>query len=289
MVHLDLTHRRITINECNMHVVTAGCGYPLVLLHGWPQSWYEWRRIIPGLADRFTVIVPDLRGLGDSSKPSSGYDKRTIASDVKNLIDSLGYTRVGVIGHDWGATVALFLASDNPGVVERLVVLDSPPGLVRADAGFSLESARRLGRVIFQGSKPDWAADLMRRDVRSYITHFLTSMVYGNPRDVFSADDLNEYVRINSIPGAARAGMEWYAAGLRRDAHDLVSIRAKLHVPVLAYGGEASLGDLRSIWTEVATDVSGGSVENCGHFIPEETPEFLLEEALAFFGSLNAR
>ena len=94
------THHQRLINGFRMHYVTAGSGYPLVLLHGWPQSWYEWRKIIPALAERYTLIVPDLRGLGDSEKPMTGYDKRTMASDVRELVTQLGFSKVGVIGHD---------------------------------------------------------------------------------------------------------------------------------------------------------------------------------------------
>src|SRR5688500_1221253 len=96
------THHRRSVNGFVMHYVTAGEGPPLVLIHGWPQSWFEWRRQIPRLAERFTVIAPDLRGLGDSDKPDTGYDKRTLASDVHALVASLGHEKIGLVGHDWG-------------------------------------------------------------------------------------------------------------------------------------------------------------------------------------------
>src|SRR5947199_9747868 len=100
------THHTTVVNGFRMHYVIAGSGYPVVLLHGWPQSWYEWRQVIPALAERFTVIAPDLRGLGDSEKPITGYDKRTLASDVRELVRALGFPKVGVMAHDWGGAVA---------------------------------------------------------------------------------------------------------------------------------------------------------------------------------------
>ena len=124
------THHQRDVNGFTMHYVTAGSGYPLVLLHGWPQSWYEWRKVIPALSEKYTVIVPDLRGAGDSGRPLDGYDKRTLAADVRELVSQLGYEKVGVIGHDWGGSVSFFFAYDNRDLVERLFVLDMIP---RAD------------------------------------------------------------------------------------------------------------------------------------------------------------
>jgi pimeloyl-ACP methyl ester carboxylesterase len=103
------THHSAVVNGFRMHYVIAGSGYPLVFIHGWPQSWYEWRKIMPALAERFTVITPDLRGLGDSERPMTGYDKRTLASDVHALVKSLGFDKIGLTGHDWGGAVAFYL------------------------------------------------------------------------------------------------------------------------------------------------------------------------------------
>ena len=119
-----LKHHATVVNGFRMHYVIAGSGYPLVLLHGWPQSWYEWRKIIPALAEKFTVIAPDLRGLGDSDRPLTGYDKRTLASDVYELVKSLGFSKIGLTGHDLGGAVAFYFAYDHPEMVERLLILD---------------------------------------------------------------------------------------------------------------------------------------------------------------------
>jgi pimeloyl-ACP methyl ester carboxylesterase len=144
-----LTHHTKMINGFRMHYVTAGSGYPLVFAHGWPQSWYEWRKIIPALAEKFTVIAPDLRGLGDSGRPLTGYDKRTLASDVHALVQSLGYDKIGLTGHDWGGAVAYYLAYDHPEMVERLMILDMIPGLGRTGDTMDLQAARRFWHVFF--------------------------------------------------------------------------------------------------------------------------------------------
>ena len=120
----DFTHHTIALDDVRLHYVTAGKGDPVVLLHGWPQTWYEWRRIIPALAERYTVIAPDMRGLGDSSKPATGYDKRTVAADIYQLVRKLGFEKIFLVGHDWGGPVAYAYACAHPGDVRKLVILD---------------------------------------------------------------------------------------------------------------------------------------------------------------------
>ena len=281
------THHQRTVNGFRMHYVTAGSGYPLVLLHGWPQSWFEWRKIIPALAQHYQIIVPDLRGLGDSEKPLTGYDKRTLARDVRELLSQLGLERVGVIGPDWGGAVAFYLAYDHRALVERLFILDMIPGLCRAGEAFPLELAIKINHVFFHGGNPDWAAMLVGQNIDGYLRRFLTTLDFNYSPAVFSEADIAEYVRVNSLPGALRAGFEWYATGLREDAVNLAAATEKLTIPVLAYGGDTFLGDIRPYWTPVAQHVTGGVVAQCGHFIPEEQPEFVIEQALQFFAPLG--
>jgi len=281
------THHQRDINGFKMHYVTAGSGYPLLLMHGWPQSWYAWRKVIPALAERFTVIAPDLRGAGDSGKPLDGYDKRTLAADCRELINQLGYDKVGVVGHDWGGSVAYFLAYDNRDIVERLLILDMAPGLIRAGESFPIDYALKIDHVFFHGGNSDYAAQLVSRDVEGYLRRFLTGLDYNYSPAVFTEEDIAEYVRIYSMPGALRATFRWYAEGLRTDAVNLANATEKLTIPVLAYGGSHFLGDRRSHWERVAEDVDGGEVPACGHFIPEEKPAFVIETATKFFKPLR--
>src|SRR5258707_14621333 len=116
----------VLVNGVLLHFVPAGQGDPIVLLHGWPETWYQWRKIIPPLAEKYTVIAPDMRGLGDSSKPATGYDKRTIADDIYKLVKKLGFERIFLVGHDWGGPVAYAYAAAHRAEVRRLVILDVP-------------------------------------------------------------------------------------------------------------------------------------------------------------------
>jgi pimeloyl-ACP methyl ester carboxylesterase len=125
-------HANARVNGINLHYVTGGQGEPVVLLHGFPQTWYEWHRIMPQLGERYTVIAPDLRGGGLSDKPvpASGYDKKLLAEDIHQLVQQLGHSRVRLVGHDIGLMVAYAYASLYPGEVDQLVVLDAPlPGI----------------------------------------------------------------------------------------------------------------------------------------------------------------
>ncbi|MEF8887313.1 MAG: alpha/beta fold hydrolase, partial [Haloarculaceae archaeon] len=111
MARPEPTHGSAYVNGVELHYVRAGEGPPLLLLHGWPQTWYEWREVIPPLAEEYTVIAPDLRGMGDSGKPREGYDKRTVADDTRELVHELGFEEVAVVGHDWGMPTAYAYAA----------------------------------------------------------------------------------------------------------------------------------------------------------------------------------
>jgi pimeloyl-ACP methyl ester carboxylesterase len=126
----ELKHCFAYLSQLRMHYVTAGEGEPLVLLHGWPQTWYGWREVIPLLAEKFHVIAPDLRGLGDTSRPQDGYDSATIANDVWELVNGeLGHERFFLAGHDWGGPVAFSLAAHYRDAVRKLAIIDvSIPG-----------------------------------------------------------------------------------------------------------------------------------------------------------------
>jgi len=280
-------HHAKVVNGFRMHYVIAGSGYPLVLLHGWPQSWYEWRKIIPALAEKFTVIAPDLRGLGDSDRPLAGYDKRTLASDVYELVKSLGFSKIGLTGHDWGGAVAFYFAYDHPEMVERLMILDMVPGLGRKGGSMDIRQAQRYWHVFFHGGMPDLAEKLVSANIEAYLSYFYTSTTYNYSPNVFSAEDIAEYVRVYSAPGAIRAGFQYYRAGLQEDLDNLSSCTEKLKMPVLAWGGEAFMGNIVPVWQAVAENVQGGELKQCGHFIAEEKPEFAIQQALEFFAPLQ--
>jgi alpha-beta hydrolase superfamily lysophospholipase len=128
--NVTFSHHTASVNGIQLHYVIGGHGDPVILLHGWPQTWYEWRHVMPALAKNYTVIVPDLRGLGDSSKPLTGYDGKTTAEDIHQLVSQLGFRDIFLVGHDFGVQVAYSYAAAHPNEVRRLVILDVPiPGI----------------------------------------------------------------------------------------------------------------------------------------------------------------
>jgi len=146
----EFSHGYANLEGVRIHYVTIGNGSPVVLLHGWPQTWYEWRRVMPLLADKYALVAPDMRGLGDSTRPASGYDKKTVANDIWLLMHShFGHARFAVVGHDWGAPVAFRLAADHPAEVTHLALLDVPvPG--DQPAGSAIGGAPRWWHMLHQ-------------------------------------------------------------------------------------------------------------------------------------------
>jgi pimeloyl-ACP methyl ester carboxylesterase len=278
-----IEHHTAQLPDVRLHYLTAGDGPALVLLHGWPQSSHEWRHLIPTLAQRYRVIAPDLRGLGDSSRPVGGYDKMTVAGDVRALLrDGLGVTQAAVVGHDWGGAVAYALAAQDRALVTRLAILDMLlPGIDLPGLGPNALSG--YWHFAFHGVR-DLAELLVAGRERAYISWFFQNFAY-NPRAV-SESDVDEYARCLAQPGALRAGFEYYrAAG--QDAVDFAAAaREPLTIPVLALGGERSIGAaVKLCMQQVAGNVRGGVLERCGHWIAEEQPQALLDELTAFLGA----
>jgi pimeloyl-ACP methyl ester carboxylesterase len=255
-----------------------------VLLHGWPSTWYEWRRVMPLLALRHRLVVPDLRGLGDSSRPLDGYDKKTVAGDLWQLLSGvLGLARWHLVGHDWGGPVAFALAAAHPDAVRTLAIVDvTLPG---------------IGPDISQGGKrwhhafhmtPDLPEALVQGRERAYLTWFYESFSWQ--RDAIGADDIDEYLRTYQQPGALRAGFAYYR-NIPRDSADnrsLVDSGLRLAMPVLAVGGGRAEARGRGSEPEaslkvIASDVRGAVIADSGHFVPEEQPEALSALLLEHF------
>ncbi len=283
MAAAELTHHFADLDEVLLHYVTAGSGDPIVLLHGWPQTWYEWRKIIPALAEKYLVIAPDLRGLGDSSRPAGGYDKRTLAGDIWQLLhDRLGYDRFHVVGHDWGGPVAYALAGAQPEAVRRLAILDV---IIPGDGADTFsQGGRRWHHALHQTL--DLPEALTQGRERIYLTWFYRNLGYRP--DAITEADIDEYLRTYTLPGAMRAGLAYYRA-LPQDIADNQELRARftLPMPILALGGAKGRGRGREViesLQRVAHDVRGGTVPDCGHWMTEEQPEYLVERLLEFFG-----
>jgi pimeloyl-ACP methyl ester carboxylesterase len=265
-----LAHAYADLGDVLIHYVTAGSGPPLVLLHGWPQTWYEWRHIAPELARQYTLVMPDLRGLGDSSRPADGYDKKTVANDIWRLVhDRLGHQRFYLVGHDWGGPTAYALAAAHPDAVRRLVILDV---VIPGDGGDFSQSGRRWHHAFH--ITPDLPEALVHGRERLYIGWFYRT--FGYRPDAISEADIDEYARTYAQPGAMRAGFAFYRA-LPQDAADNAAIvkRLKLPMPVLGIGGANGRGrgaEVEESLRRVAVDVRAEIFTECGHWIPEEQP-----------------
>lgn len=268
------THAYADLGDVLIHYVTAGSGPPLVLLHGWPQTWYEWRHVMPELARHYTLVMPDLRGLGDSSRPADGYDKKTVANDIWRLVhDRLGHQRFYLVGHDWGGPTAYALAAAHPDAVRRLVILDV---VIPGDGGDFSQSGRRWHHAFHM--TPDLPEALVHGRERLYIGWFYRT--FGYRPDAIGEADLDEYARTYAQPGAMRAGFAFYRA-LPQDAADNAAIvkRFKLPMPVLGIGGANGRGrgaEVGESLRRVAVDVRAEIFTECGHWIPEEQPARLV-------------
>jgi len=278
----SLQHATAQLDDVRLHYVT--CGFTpqttqaVMLLHGWPQSWYEWRRLIPELARDHPVIAVDLRGLGDSSKPVSGFDKMTLAIDLAELAGKLGLTQIAVVGHDWGGAVAAAFALQQRELVTHLAMLDIVlPGIPLPGMGDGLGGYwhMQFHQVM------DLPEALIAGREEIYSRWFFSNFAY-NPAAI-TLDDVAEYVRCLQQPGALRSGFGYYRAMGEDAAAFAAAAKTPLDCPVLALGGAQSIGaGVKLCAEQFASDVRGGVIENCGHWIPEEKPVELLAELRPF-------
>jgi len=271
-----------------IHYVTAGEGdRTIVLLHGFPQTWWEWHRVIPTLVEAgFRVVAPDYRGAGHSWRPAGGYDKRTVAGDIQRLLRE--HLRIEgpvvMVGHDIGLMVAYAYAQAYRDEVSHLVIVDAPlPGTTVFDR---VRSDPRVWHFAFHGAR-DVAEMLVAGRERQYMQTFFGVRVFNTAG--ISESDLDVYVSAYSAPGAMRAGFELYRA-FDRDAADnreALERNGKLTVPVLAVGGMTSTtGEgVEEMMREVAEDVTGVRVPGTAHWIAEENPAGFTGPLLEF---LNA-
>jgi pimeloyl-ACP methyl ester carboxylesterase len=278
---MSVTHSYYDTGEVVLHYVRAGKGEPVVLLHGWPQSWYAWHKILPALAQHYDVIAPDLRGLGDSTRPAGGYDKATIAEDIRKLLRHLAIERCLLVGHDWGGPVAFCLAATYPEMVRKLAMLDT--GVPGDGSGTFSQHGRRWHHAFHQTADLPEALVAGREDV--YLGWFYRN--YGYQPGAIDPQAIAEYLRTYRQEGALRSGFAYYRALDQDVAHNQSLLkRGKLKMPVLALGGGKAFGrgrDTLDSLQRVAVDVRGGVVEDCGHWMPEEKPHEITKALLDFF------
>lgn len=281
--NLVFQHCNTTVNNINIHYVKGGTGDPLVLLHGYPQTWYAFRHIMPTLAKYYTVIIPDLRGLGDSDKPDSGYDTATVAEDIFQLVSGMGYQSIRLLGHDFGANVAYAYTAIHRNAVSKLALLDV--GILLNDGVANSPLLSRQGRSLwwfpFQMTN-DLPEQLVKGRESIYLDWFFKNSTYN--KEAIDSEDLEEYVRCYSAPGGMTAGFNYYRALFSDIDFNTEQIKVKLKMPVIALGGEYSFGlKPYESWKQAAENIKGEIISDSGHYIAEEQPHLLLAVLIPFF------
>lgn len=273
----NFQHGSAKVNGVNIHYVIGGSGEPLLLVHGFGQNWYMWNRILPELSKHFTVIAPDLRGVGESEKPSSGYDKKNMAIDMHELMKLLGYTKINLAGHDIGLMVAYAYSAMFPDDVKKLALLDALlPGIepvwsqVKAGAWW-------FG---FFGFGP--SGDLVAGRERMFLTNFWP--VVGHLNDSFTKDEVDEFVRAYAMNGATTGAFHWFGA-FSQDAIDFKELgKVKLKLPVLTLGSEYFAAPFLGQHVRlVANNVKDVPITNSGHWVVQEQTDQVLKAMKDFY------
>jgi pimeloyl-ACP methyl ester carboxylesterase len=282
--NVTFSHHMASVNGIQIHYVIGGQGDPVVLLHGWPQTWYEWRHIMPALAKNYTVIVPDLRGLGDSSKPPTGYDGKTVAEDIHQLVSQLGFKQIFLVGHDVGSQPAYSYAAAHQAEVRRLVIMEyifpgfTPPQLEGKVWWFPFHQAPDIPEALVEGKET------------MYLSWFYHNLAY-NPSAI-TQTDIDEFVSHYSAPGGMRDGFNYFRAFPQDAIQNENYSKTKLTMPVLAlgagfipgFGGNVTINYALYGMQALAQNVTGIQVPNSGHWIPEERPDFVIKLLDTFFG-----
>jgi pimeloyl-ACP methyl ester carboxylesterase len=283
------TSRFIDTGQLRLHAVTGGEGPPLLLVHGWPQTWYAWRMVMPALAEDFQVVAVDQRGIGLSDKPPDGYDTGTIAGDMVALMDALGHERFAMYGTDTGMPIAYALAADHPDRLERLVVSEAPlPGVTPSPPLLLPPPLNaRLWHLTFNQLPAEVNEALVRgREAVFFSAEFDASA--GTNK--LPADAVRYYIdRLASDPEALRGSFEIYRAFPAITAQNEQRNARRLSLPVLAIGGAESGGAMvADAMKLVADDVQGVVLAGCGHWVAEQAPEQLLDALTAFLAPYRA-
>jgi haloacetate dehalogenase len=279
--------RNVRTRGATIHFEAGGRGEPVLLLHGYPQTHAMWHKVAPELARDYTVVCPDLRGYGDSSKPKglpdhANYAKRAMAQDMAEVMSALGHERFHVVGHDRGGRVAHRLARDHARRVRSLTVLDISPTL-KMYQNTTLQFAKAYWHWFFLIQEAPLPERMLEGQVPFYILKRLGRGKSGLKH--FSRQAMAEYVRAFKDPRAIHATCEDYRAAATIDLIHDQRDKSKLKMPLLALWGRhgviEALFDCLADWREVASDVRGRALA-CGHFIPEEKPRELLAELRRF-------
>ena len=276
------TSRFVDTGDLRLHAVVGGEGPPLLLVHGWPQTWYAWRLLMPSLANDFEVVAVDQRGIGLSEKPRDGYDTRTLANDMVALMDALGHERFALYGTDVGMPIAYAVAADHPERVERLIVSEAPlPGITPSPPLFLPPPLNaRLWHLAFNQLPPEVNEALVRgrEDIffgaefdASAGTNKLPDEVVRHYLDTLASDS-----------DALRGSFEFYRAIPTTSAQNAERMTTRLTMPVLAIGGAESVGEAAAATMKLVADDVQGMVVPAAHWVAEQAPAELLAAVSEF-------
>jgi pimeloyl-ACP methyl ester carboxylesterase len=281
---------RAAVNGTRLHYRTAGSGPALVLLHGVPKTGYHWRDLVPKLTARHTVVVPDLRGLGDSDHPVDGYDSATMSDDIAALMGRLGHESYSVAGEDWGAVIGYQVAARHRAHVTALVFAEA------LFPGFGFEDHTALTRENVSSGMHLWhlgfyfQPDIPEMLIAGHERELITYMIKNERTypDTANPAAIDEYVRCYSMPGGIRSMLAIYRAMLIDAEQNRQAAQRKLDIPVLALGGDAFIGERNeSQMRLLARDVTG-HVFHAGHDLAEEVPDEMAALMLPFLSGLGS-
>ncbi len=278
-------HRFARVNGLRSHYVVGGADVPqtIVLLAGFPESWYAWRHVMPALGQQYRVVAIDLLGQGDSDSPMDGYDTQTVAERLHALIADIGITRYSLVAHDVGAWVAFPYALLFGDEVSSLVLMDAgiPAVTMPEMLPTSPEKSWKTWHFSFH-AVPDLPEMLLQGREREYLGWFFREKT-ANP-SCYSEEVITEYLRIFCAPGGLRAGLSFYRATAKSAEQNRALLKErKLTMPVLGLSADqGSIPDIAAAVRPYATDVKGDVIRNCGHFQPEEQPEAVAAAILKF-------
>ena len=273
----NFKHETANVNGVNIHYVIGGQGEPLVLIHGFGQNWYMWNRLLPELSKHFTVIAPDLRGVGESDKPESGYDKKTMAADIHGLVEKLGYKSINLAGHDIGLMVAYAYAAQYGSEVKKVALLDALlPGI---EPVWSQVSASAWWFGFFS-----WPAsgEMVKGKEKEFLTNFWPMV--GHVKEPFTPEETAEFIRAYAVEGGTTAAFKWFGAFPQDGKDNLELTKNKLKMPLLAMGGEYFAAAFLKAHSElVAINVKESKIAGSGHWIVQENTGQVQKDLLEFF------
>ncbi len=281
-IALTKSFGRAEVNGIRVYYHMAGSGEPIVLLHGFPETSNAWRKVMPALAEHYTVIAPDLRGFGASDRPDTGYDKRTIAEDVHQLVHQLGLGPINLVSHDVGMMVGYAYASAYPSEVKRLVLMEAALAGLGLETLYDADKYPRMYHLPLFEAPNGLAEALIIGREKMFVRHFMLQQTYNIA--ALEDDVLDGYAEQLAAPGALRAGIAYFRAHKVDAEHNRENAKTKLPMPVLTVAGSASAGAELEVAVRPLTECMRAAViENCGHYLAEEQPERLVDELLRFF------